>query len=234
MVVFPSRSTWRPMARSRAFALLSLTAAALALWALVAAPAFAGRASSGELLFYPCTSCHPVGEIAATGKADRALPGGFQGHQVVLAGHDKLGKGEAACLVCHDDMTRNPGMLKAIDGSLIDIKTGDISLVCFRCHSTKYNEFKAGTHGKHQASCVAAGCHDPHTPGYIYAPPLMPFVGTGFQFKVLSTREPFKALAAPAPNPPVSTPWWFAAIAALGMVTAGGLIGMLASGRFKR
>ncbi|MDR3687444.1 MAG: hypothetical protein P4L93_10860, partial [Coriobacteriia bacterium] len=64
--MFLSRSAWRPPARSRVLVLLSLTATALAVCALLAAPAFAGRASSGELLFYPCTSCHPVGEIAGT------------------------------------------------------------------------------------------------------------------------------------------------------------------------
>ena len=213
---------------------LILVSSAVALVALSAGPAFAGRASSGELLFYPCTSCHPVGEIPGTEKANRPLPGGFQGHSIVLVGHDKLGVGHAACPVCHDDMMRDPGKLKAIDGSLVDIKTGDVSLVCYRCHSAKYKEFKAGTHGRHMPSCVAAGCHDAHTPGYIYASPLMPFVGVGFQFKVLPQREAFKPLAAPAPNTPVDTPWWVVLVAVVGVATAGGLVGMLASGRFKR
>jgi hypothetical protein len=211
---------------------LTLLAGAVALVALSAGSAFAGQASSGQLLFYPCTSCHPLDVIPGTEKPNRPLPGGFQGHAIKLVGHDKLGA--EACLACHDDMTRNPGMLKTIDGTLIDIKTGDVSLVCARCHSGKYAEFKAGTHGKHLASCVAQGCHDPHTPGFIYAPPLMPFVGTGFQFKVLATREPFKPLAAPAPDPPVETPWWVALVTVLGVAVAGGLVGMLALGRFKR
>jgi hypothetical protein len=209
-------------------------ALALAIVALCAGPAYAGQASSGKLLFYPCTSCHPVDEIPGTEKANRPLPGGFQGHSIVLEGHDKLGAGHGACPVCHDVMTRNPGMLKAIDGSLIDIKTGDLSLVCYRCHSAKYKEFKAGTHGKPFPSCVSRGCHDPHTPGFIYAPELMPFTGTGFQFQVLSHREPFTPLAAPAPAPAVTTPWWLFAVGVVGLAVAGGLVGMLVSGRFKR
>jgi hypothetical protein len=130
-------------------------------------------------------------------------------------------------------MARNPGMLKLADGSLVDIK-GDVALVCYRCHSTKYKEWKAGTHGKHQAKCTAAGCHDPHTPGFIYASSLMPFIGTGFQFKVLSKREPFMPLASPALAPAVQIPWWFTGLAVLGLVAVGGLAGTLVVGRSKR
>ena len=196
-------------------------------------PALGGQASPGELLYYPCTSCHPVHLIPGTDKPDRVLPNGFQGHQIVLWGHDKLGSGDAACPVCHDDMTRNPGKLKTADGSLVDI-TGDISLVCYRCHSTKYKEWKAGTHGKHKPSCTAAGCHDPHTPGWIYASPLLPFTGSGFQFRILDQREPFAPFAPPAPAPPVDIPWWFTGIAAVGLVVVGSLAGTLVVGRLKR
>jgi hypothetical protein len=212
-----------------------LLVAALVFAALLgsALPAFAGQAASGQLLFYPCTSCHPVTEIPGTEKSSRPLPGGFEGHAIVLEGHDALGKGHAACPVCHDDMTRNPGKLKTADGSLVDIK-GDVALVCYRCHSTKYKEWKAGTHGKHLGKCTAAGCHDPHTPGFIYAGPSMPFTGTGFQFKVLSKREPFMPLASPAPPPLVEIPAWFFGVVALGVVVAGGLAGSLAYGRLKR
>jgi hypothetical protein len=205
--------------------------------ALLALPtlACALQASSGELLYYPCTSCHPVHTIPGTGRPTKSLPNGFTGHKIVLEGHDKLGQAPGtACLTCHDDPARNPGMLKTADGTLIDIKTGDLSLVCYRCHSTKYKEFRAGTHGKHKPSCVAAGCHDPHTPQAIYAAPLMPFVGTGFQFTVLSQREPFSALAPPAPAPAVATPSWFSALAVLGFVVVGGLAGTLVKGRSKR
>jgi hypothetical protein len=213
--------------------LVCSTAIALFIIAVFVAPALGGQASSGELFFYPCTSCHPVRLIPGTEKPAGNLPNDFQGHGIVLVGHDALGAGGAACAVCHDDPAKNPGMLKLADGTLIDIK-GDVSLVCYRCHSTQYKQFKAGTHGKHQASCVAGGCHDPHTPGFIYAGPLMPFVGTGFQFKVLSQRAVFKPLAAPAPDPALVTPVWLVAVAALGFVVAGSLVGLLLSGRFKR
>ena len=158
----------------RYFAVLAI--AVLALLALTpAASAFAGQASSGQLFFYPCTSCHPVnmvpGATPGSEQPSKPLPNGMQGHKIVLEAHDKLGTATSdACLACHDDPSRNPGKLKLVDGTLLDI-TGDISLLCYRCHEAKYKEFRPGTHGKHQESCVAAGCHDPHTPNYIYAGP---------------------------------------------------------------
>ena len=233
MVEIPPRSSER-LGR-RVIRMLELGAfITLAGLALAVPSAFAGQASTGELLFYPCTSCHPLHVIPGTEKADKPLPNDFPGHQIVLVGHDALGAGHAACPTCHDDQSRNPGMLKLADGSLIDIKSPNISLVCYRCHSAKYKDWKQGMHGKHKPSCVAQGCHDPHTPGFIYATRLMPFVGTGFQFKVLPQRVAFKPLAQPAPNPAVIIPWWFVGIAVIGVAVAGGLIGMLVAGRFKR
>ena len=196
-------------------------------------PAVAGQAASGELLFYPCDSCHPVTIDPGTNKPTRPLPIEFQDHDVVLVGHDSLGAGSAACLTCHDDPARNPGMLKLVDGSLVDIQ-GDTAKVCYRCHSDKYKEWVAGTHGRHQPSCTAAGCHDPHSPGWIYAGPLLPFVGNGFQFKVLPEREAFSPLAPPAPEPDVETPAWIRVVALLGFLAAGGQAGMLIRGRMKR
>jgi hypothetical protein len=198
-----------------------------------AAGALAGQAASGELLFYPCASCHPVTLDPGTDRPSRALPNGFKGHEVALEGHDRLGGGDAACLVCHDGPGKDPGRLKVAAGGLVDIR-GDVAQVCYRCHSAKYREWMAGTHGKRQPKCTSTGCHDPHTPGWIYAGPLLPFVGNGLQFKVLSERAAFSPLAPPAPAPPVETPAWFAAAAVAGLVAAGVLAGRLVLGRLKR
>jgi len=221
--------------------LVLLAIAAIAVLVLSpAAYASAGQASSGQLFFYPCTSCHPVfmvpGATPGSEKPSKALPNGMQGHQIVLEAHDKLG--EEACVVCHDDPERNPGKLKLIDGSLIDI-TGDMSLVCYRCHEAKYKEFRAGTHGRHQESCVAAGCHDPHTPNYIYAGPVKPFLGVGFQFKgVGPARVPFKPLMSPPLPPPTINPLWFLiAVAVASVVVLAllvGLVGPVVVERLKR
>jgi hypothetical protein len=213
----------------------ALLIGSVGLLVMVVAPAavFAGQAASGELFFYPCTSCHPVSVPEGSDQPTKRLPNGFKGHEIVLKGHSALGRGEDACLACHDDPERDPGKLKLADGTFVDIK-GDVAAVCYRCHSTKYKEWKAGTHGRHQAKCTSGGCHDPHTPGYIYAPPLRPFVGNGFQFKVLTEREAFKPLMAPAPPPPVRFPGWYVAVAVLGAVVAGGLTVKLVSGRSTR
>jgi hypothetical protein len=130
-------------------------------------------------------------------------------------------------------MGKDPGKLKIAGGGSVDI-TGDVAQVCYRCHSAKYKEWKAGAHGRNQPKCTSAGCHDPHTPGWIYAGPLLPFVGTGFQFKVLSERVAFSPLAPPAPAPPVETPGWFLAAAVVGLAGAAGIAGKLALERPRR
>jgi hypothetical protein len=214
--------------------LVSLLLLTAALLLISAVPAFAGQASSGDLMFYPCTSCHPVAPGAPP--TGRKLPNGFTEHAIKLEAHDVLGKGDAACIVCHDDPRRNPGLLRTVDGGLVDIR-GDVSLVCEKCHSAKYAEFRAGIHGKHELKCTSAGCHDPHTPGFIYAKPQLPFVGSGFQFRARPVRQNFMPLASPAPRriPPVETPAWFAALAAIGMISAVGLAGaLIVVGRSKR
>lgn len=202
-----------------------------------ALPAYAGQASTGKLFFYPCTTCHPVFMVPGpngTEVPSKPLPNGMKMHSIKLEIHDALGSAKSdACLVCHSDPTANPGILKVVGGGTVAVN-GDVSLVCFGCHEAKYKEFKAGTHGRHQASCVAAGCHDPHTPGYIYAAALPPFLGTGFQFKVLPVRVPFKPLMSPPAPPAVVTPLWFALVSIAGFLVVAGIIGMLVLERSKR
>lgn len=232
MVQSPSGES--PERGSRSARWLATLALGAVLALSFAIPAFAGQASSGELLFYPCTTCHPVRLVPGTETPTRRLPNGFTEHAIELEGHDKLGKGEdGPCMACHDDPTRDPGKLKAADGSLVDIK-GDVALVCYRCHSAKYKEWKAGSHGKRQPSCVAAGCHNPHTPQYMYASGLAPFSGTGFQFKAVADREPFTPFAAPSPDPATVIPFWFYGMVVVGLVGAGTLAGLLVLGGLKR
>jgi hypothetical protein len=200
--------------------------------AVFVAPAFAGQASLGEPLFYPCTSCHPV-TLGADGRPTKPLPNGFTGHEIVLESHDKLGEGPQACLVCHDDPARDPGKLKLVDGSLADI-TGDVSSVCYRCHEQKYKDWKAGTHGKREPKCTASGCHDPHTPAYVYAAPVRPFAGTGFQVRAVSDRQAFVPMASAPVPPPTETPSWFLLATTLGMAVSAGIVGTLTLGRPKR
>lgn len=225
----PARgSGTRPHRRRRRLTFATVGVCATLL--LVPGVARASQASSGKLLFYPCTSCHPLDPGRP---ASKKLPNGFSGHSVILTSHEVLGKGSAACLVCHDSPAKDPGRLKLVDGSLISI-TGDISRVCYRCHSDKHREFRAGMHGKREPKCTAAGCHDPHTPGSMYAGSVAPFIGSGFRLNVLPEREPFSPLAAPAGAPPVETPAWLQVMTVLGVVAIGGISGSLAFGRARR
>jgi len=211
---------------------IACVAAAVLTVCAVTAPAFAGRSSTGELAFEPCTRCHPV-TLDASGEPTKPLPNGFKKHEITLEAHDILGPGDKACLVCHDDPSRNPGKLKAVDGSLVDVG-GDVSVVCQRCHFEKYREWQVGVHGKRQPTCTAAGCHDPHTPSWIYVGALPPFQGTGMEVHAVGQREPFKALPGPPVQPPVETPVWLAVLSVLGVVVTAGTVGYLVSGRSKR
>jgi len=205
------------------------------LLSVFATPAFAGQASSGKLPFYPCDRCHPV-FLGPDGNPTKPLPNGLKKHEIKLELHNILGADDKACLACHDDPKRNPGMLILPDGTLVDINGPDVSRVCQRCHFEKYSAWKAGTHGKHQPKCTAAGCHDPHTPGFIYVPALLPFLGTGTQVQVLPERVAFTSFPPPAayPAPPTVTPSWLVVVGLVGVVIAGGIAVPLIRGRSKQ
>ncbi|MRS13088.1 MAG: hypothetical protein EG823_08470 [Actinobacteria bacterium] len=171
--------------------------------------------------------------LDADGKPTKALPIGMEKHEISLEVHDTLGTDDKACLGCHDDPSRNPGMLILPDGSLVDI-TGDVSRVCQRCHFEKYTEWEQGIHGKDAPKCTAAGCHDPHTPSWIYVAALPPFSGSGFEVRAVSVREAFTPLAGYPVDPPVLTPVWLVVVAGMGALLIALLIGYLLMGRLKR
>lgn len=205
---------------------------ALVLTPGVVAAAYAGQSSTGVLAFYPCTQCHPV-VIGEDGKPIDPLPIDMEKHTIELEVHDTLGTDELACLQCHDDPTRNPGQLILPDGSLVEI-TGDVSRVCQRCHFEKYSEWQVGIHGKSEPKCTASGCHDPHTPSWIYIAALPPFQGTGLEVRVVSEREPFAPFAGPPVPAPVVTPLWLMIATAVGALSVLAAVAYLVLGRFKR
>lgn len=222
----------RPASRAWNTSTAVLGVALLVAFFAFATTAFAAGSSTGELAFYPCTDCHPVA-VGADGNPLRPLPKGFEKHKIELEVHDILGTDELACLACHDDPSRNPGKLVLPDGSLVDI-TGEISRVCQRCHFEKYREWEVGIHGKDAEKCSSAGCHDPHTPSWIYMAALPPFQGTGVEIRAVGEREPFKPLAGPPVAPPVQTPLWLVIATILGGLTSAGIISYLTLGRPKR
>jgi len=211
---------------------LAVTSLLVTAFLSMVVPAFAGQSSTGELAFHPCTECHPV-TVGANGEPISPLPNDFEKHEIVLEVHDTLGEGETACLACHDEPSRDPGKLILPDGSLVDI-TGDVSRVCQRCHFEKYSDWQIGVHGKNESKCTSAGCHDPHTPSWIYVPALPPFQGTGIEVKAVGEHEPFTPFASVPVAPPVYTPVWLTIAASLGAVLSLGIIGYLTLGRPKR
>lgn len=226
--------TIRPARRRASHLVLSFTSLALVVLAYAVLPpnALGKGASTGELAFYPCAQCHPV-SVSEDGTPSHPLPIGMEKHQIELEAHDILGEGDAACLACHDAPTNNPGMLLLADGSLVEV-TGDVSRVCQRCHFEKYTQWQQGVHGKDQPKCTAAGCHDPHTPSWIYIAALPPFQGTGVEVNAVGTdRESFKPFASPPVPPPVETPLWYVIATALGAVASVGLISSMVRGRSK-
>jgi hypothetical protein len=171
--------------------------------------------------------------IGPDGKPTKPLPIGLTKHEITLEVHDVLGTDDKACLACHDDPTRNPGMLILPDGSLVEI-TGDVSRVCQTCHMEKYREWQAGVHGKHQPKCTASGCHDPHTPSWIYVGALPPFQGTGMEVNAVGAdRVAFRPFPGPPVPPPVVTPLWFAILAGVGSAVSLILIVSMLRGRSK-
>lgn len=229
-----TESRFGQVQRSRRWSAIALVSVAVvvSVHLAMAATALAGRSSTGELAFHPCTKCHPV-SVGADGEPTKPLPNGFEKHEIELEVHDILGEGSTACFACHDDAARDPGKLKLPDGSLVDI-TGDVSKVCRRCHFQKYREWEVGIHGRGEAKCSAAGCHDPHTPSWIYVAALPPFQGTGMEVRAVGETEPFKPMASPPVPAPVYTPAWLSIVAAVGSVVALALIGFLVVGRPKR
>lgn len=215
-------------------ALVPVLAGVLIVAALIGAPsAFAGRSSTGELAFYPCTQCHPV-TLGPDGKPTKQLPVDLERHDIVLEVHDTLGTDDRACLACHDDPSRDPGQLVLPDGTLEPV-TGDVSRVCQRCHFEKYREWEAGIHGKSAPKCTASGCHDPHTPSWIYIAALPPFQGTGVEVNAVGAdRVAFKPMPGPPVPPGVVTPLWLGLAAIAGAVVALGALGYLIFGKGMR
>jgi len=105
-----------------------------------------------------------------------ALPDCFRCHTRVLKGHDKLGTGSAACLVCHS--STKMGMLRLFSG--IDIPQSESPKLCAQCHPDRSDAWQKGTHGVLARTAGTGGiptnvkpkcadCHEPHQPSLALA-----------------------------------------------------------------
>ena len=103
-------------------------------------------------------------------------------HTKTLKGHDKLGSGNKACWVCHDNTDMK--MLHLADETQLSLT--DSPQLCGQCHQKRYDAWKEGTHGIPGPSTEkCTSCHDPHQP----------------QIALLNITEPHPP-SAPSPSPP--------------------------------
>lgn len=116
-----------------------------------------------KLNSYPCSSCHlkPLEQLQAESTAQEQ-----QAHWEITLDH--AGEDVMGCTTCHntasnvDELHTLNGMGVAFDASY---------LVCAQCHSTQFDDWLGGAHGKQiggwtpprvMAGC--ANCHSPHNP----------------------------------------------------------------------
>ncbi len=92
-------------------------------------------------------------------------------HTKNLEFHDKLGSGNKACWVCHDNT--NMKMLRLVDETQLPLSGSP--QICAQCHQKRYDAWSEGTHGipawkegvpamsgADKAKCT--DCHNPHQP----------------------------------------------------------------------
>ncbi|MFC2020640.1 hypothetical protein ACFLU1_02465 [Chloroflexota bacterium] len=120
------------------------------------------QSASTEIISPGLTSPSPEEEV---------LPDCFICHTRVLTGHDKLGSGTEACLICHNGT--HMGMLRLLDGT--ELSPSNSPQLCGQCHKTRYDAWEEGAHGvltlekgnveiSEVQKPKCADCHEPHQP----------------------------------------------------------------------
>lgn len=116
-----------------------------------------------QIVSYECSNCHTknLDELKLSNSAVK------KAHWDIELKHAASSTME--CTTCHtaNDMNK----LHSLSGDAIDI---DHSYkVCAQCHSTQYNDWKLGAHGKRlggwappRVSNTCVNCHNPHKPGF--------------------------------------------------------------------
>jgi hypothetical protein len=126
----------------------------------------------GQPLRVPCVTCHSLKEPARMPDAPEALQAFHRGLQ--------FRHGTNACTSCHQ--ADAPQSLHLATGEPLPMT--EVVTLCSQCHGPQARDFKAGAHGgmtghwdlsrgdRTRNNCVS--CHDPHTPKYAGALPVMP------------------------------------------------------------
>ena len=115
-----------------------------------------------EITSFECSKCHTEPLINLVSKQG----GKKNSHWNIKLNHAEIMK----CASCHDT-SHDLNNLKDVNGSSIDFNQS--YQLCAQCHSSQYQDWKGGAHGKRLASwapprvsysCVE--CHNPHSPRF--------------------------------------------------------------------
>lgn len=125
------------------------------------------RSRSGELVQYPCTSCHLGRRIVLRDERRR------DAHRNITAAHPVQTGG--TCSTCHSSDDVQQLALKSGERGTLD----HAYRLCAQCHFAQADAWAGGAHGKRldgwQGRRVVMGCadcHDPHQPALV---PRIPF-----------------------------------------------------------
>lgn len=115
----------------------------------------------GKIKSYACIECHskPLSQMKASN--------GKKAHWNMKLNHAK--SETMNCTTCHNGADMNN--LKTLTGKSVDLNFS--YKVCAQCHSSQFEDWKGGAHGKKvagwappRASMTCVNCHNPHSPSF--------------------------------------------------------------------
>ncbi len=117
----------------------------------------------GQIKSYACTECHskPLSEMQSN------LSDLKKAHWDIKLVHANTST--MNCVTCHNGEDMNN--LKSLTGNKIDFNRS--YKLCSQCHTTQFEDWKGGAHGKKvagwappRASMTCVNCHNPHNPSF--------------------------------------------------------------------
>lgn len=110
-----------------------------------------------ELVSFPCSNCHTVNLDQLKSKTAK------KAHWDIELIHAP--EGVMNCITCHQ--SNNLETLVSLSGQ--EVSFNNSQNLCAQCHSTQFNDWKGGAHGKAiggwvdpRVSYSCVNCHDPH------------------------------------------------------------------------
>ena len=119
---------------------------------------------TAEIASFACSNCHS--EPLNTLKSNYVV-GEKKAHWNIELVHAKANT--MNCITCHSE--ENPDYLTSLTGAKIDMNNS--YKLCGQCHSTQYNDWQGGAHGKQlngwsppRVAKTCVSCHNPHQPAF--------------------------------------------------------------------